>query len=562
MLCGKESIDWDFVVGVDVACEKPMVCPICLEPAVVCPKITRCGHVLCWTCILRLFSSDYFKQQSKGNPWRKCPLCSDPIMREELRPVRFQQIEPIASEGNRRPVWTFVHVVRNRKTNRITCPLVHVATAEPHIGHTPFERFVICFEPLIFWKREFIALFCQRRLCLEFKHNPEMDIFEVCEELSQRLENYKPGLVAELELEADQLIARLTEERPYHAEYEILSDIAHQTPEPWRLQDWKALVQNVSEQVLEEADAMYGLSDASPSPGGTTLSEGTIQELLTSSEDFHVYQSWDGQLKFLVPSLLRLLIHSAGGDFSRLPVCLPECKLLSCAHHIVDYALKTKYPFLNHLPNGLSIEIYDSAPIHLLSPITISVYDAYLSNTFKTFKQSERRKIRQDKKYEQHVRDTEERRKALELERTQSISPNAYQVNTAAGLNDSNQFPSLVQTNLLPEQPATVPSLPTHALPSPKTPKQSFRDRVCLGELDLHLYPDIDGRKIRDDPVEDPGRDDPLPGNWRTGGPLIHRSKNRITDLSRTASKPKAKPPKPAWSNVLRKTFNDEFPSL
>ena len=54
-------------------------CPICLYPPKAA-KITRCGHVFCWPCILHYLSlSDH--------AWRKCPICYEAIHRPDLKSV-------------------------------------------------------------------------------------------------------------------------------------------------------------------------------------------------------------------------------------------------------------------------------------------------------------------------------------------------------------------------------------------------------------------------------------------------------------------------------------------
>merc|ERR1712141_837815 len=54
-------------------------CPICLYPPTAA-KITKCGHVYCWTCMLHYLSLSDEK-------WRKCPICFESIRREELKSV-------------------------------------------------------------------------------------------------------------------------------------------------------------------------------------------------------------------------------------------------------------------------------------------------------------------------------------------------------------------------------------------------------------------------------------------------------------------------------------------
>lgn len=73
-------IDWSNVEQVRLHSMQPLKCPICLsEPQAA--KITRCGHVYCWSCLLH-----YLALSDK--PWRKCPVCSESIYKDDIRSVR------------------------------------------------------------------------------------------------------------------------------------------------------------------------------------------------------------------------------------------------------------------------------------------------------------------------------------------------------------------------------------------------------------------------------------------------------------------------------------------
>lgn len=60
-----------------VPCYEPVTCPICLDYPVA-GKITRCGHIYCWPCILRYLSLT-------DKPWMKCPICFEAVHRENLK---------------------------------------------------------------------------------------------------------------------------------------------------------------------------------------------------------------------------------------------------------------------------------------------------------------------------------------------------------------------------------------------------------------------------------------------------------------------------------------------
>ncbi|EMD41869.1 hypothetical protein CERSUDRAFT_110428 [Gelatoporia subvermispora B] len=57
-------------------------CPICLSPPTA-PRMTRCGHVFCYPCILHyLNTSDSLK-------WVRCPICFDSVNEKQLKSVKW-----------------------------------------------------------------------------------------------------------------------------------------------------------------------------------------------------------------------------------------------------------------------------------------------------------------------------------------------------------------------------------------------------------------------------------------------------------------------------------------
>jgi hypothetical protein len=73
-------VDWDLIEQVVLKTTAAVPsCPICLYPPKAA-KITRCGHVFCWPCILHYLAlSDH--------SWRKCPICYEAIHRQDLKSV-------------------------------------------------------------------------------------------------------------------------------------------------------------------------------------------------------------------------------------------------------------------------------------------------------------------------------------------------------------------------------------------------------------------------------------------------------------------------------------------
>lgn len=84
-------VPWDRVERVRVWNEVPSSCPICLYPPFV-PKITRCGHIYCWPCILH-----YLALGDGGS--QKCPICHEMVHGKELRSVEEYHDETAVAGG-------------------------------------------------------------------------------------------------------------------------------------------------------------------------------------------------------------------------------------------------------------------------------------------------------------------------------------------------------------------------------------------------------------------------------------------------------------------------------
>lgn len=71
--------------------EQSYICPICLDYPLV-PKLTLCGHLFCWTCLLRYI-------EFGGKKWRSCPICFESILGSELKSVKLNPKKSQAIEN-------------------------------------------------------------------------------------------------------------------------------------------------------------------------------------------------------------------------------------------------------------------------------------------------------------------------------------------------------------------------------------------------------------------------------------------------------------------------------
>ncbi|CAF0706252.1 unnamed protein product [Brachionus calyciflorus] len=78
-------VDWSKIEEIHIETLEPISCPICLyEPT--CGKMTKCGHIYCWSCILH-----YLSLSDKA--WRKCPICYESIYKADLKSVQIKKHE-------------------------------------------------------------------------------------------------------------------------------------------------------------------------------------------------------------------------------------------------------------------------------------------------------------------------------------------------------------------------------------------------------------------------------------------------------------------------------------
>lgn len=78
-------VDWPKIEEIYIETLESISCPICLyEPT--CGKMTKCGHIYCWSCILHYLSLS-------DKTWRKCPICYESIYKQDLKSVQVKKHE-------------------------------------------------------------------------------------------------------------------------------------------------------------------------------------------------------------------------------------------------------------------------------------------------------------------------------------------------------------------------------------------------------------------------------------------------------------------------------------
>ena len=85
-------------------------CSICLGNVRI-PRMTRCHHVYCYTCVLRYMACSNDMHQ-------KCPLCSEHFMKSDLKPVRFCSFIPPVDPTDGQPQPVITTMSQYRRSNK------------------------------------------------------------------------------------------------------------------------------------------------------------------------------------------------------------------------------------------------------------------------------------------------------------------------------------------------------------------------------------------------------------------------------------------------------------
>ncbi|XP_036730650.1 RING finger protein 10 isoform X3 [Balaenoptera musculus] len=326
-------VNWDFVEQVRICSHEVPSCPICLYPPTAA-KITRCGHIFCWACILHYLSLS-------EKTWSKCPICYSSVHKKDLKSV-------VATESHQYVVGDTItmQLMKREKGVLVALPKSKWMNVEHpiHLGdeqHSQYSKLLLASKEQVLHRvvqEEKAAL--EQQLAEE-KHTPESCFIEAAiQELKTREEALSglaesrgevAGVVAALEQLV--LMAPLAKEsvfQPRKGMLEYLSAFDEETagvcplgspPRPLAL----PLVEE--EEAVSEPEP-EGLSEACEDSElaednlgeGTICTESSQQEPVTkpsithlsSSPCYYFYQAEDGQHMFLHPVNVRCLVREYG----------------------------------------------------------------------------------------------------------------------------------------------------------------------------------------------------------------------------------------------------------
>lgn len=398
-LCDPDRlVDWELIeeVQIETMDSSSLSCPICLyEP--VAAKMTKCGHVYCWSCMLHYLSLS-------DKPWRKCPICYEPIYKKDLKSVSVLAHSAEYKTGDR--VDMTLMFKHKSKLNCITLPCdiqSKFCQDETRVcsGSSSSAAHSAAYYKL-FEGGAYSA--CQKFLKLHSRS--AQYIHEAI------VEREKSELVRQAEADKDQ-------------------------PEVCFVSEALVLLEEREAQLKSE------MVDSNKSTRHSEVTEETSKEPVKSqsnhqtSDMVYFYQASDGQRIYINGLNQRCLVAEYGSNLSeRAPKQITARIVASESHFMTEENRRSRYKYLSHLPLHSEFRLVELDLGEYLSESTLDQFKDEIN---------ERRQIRERKQIrEKQSSEKAQARAAAAAAASQQYAYSDYYHNiqtTTANLSDLNEFP-------------------------------------------------------------------------------------------------------------------------
>uniref|UniRef100_A0A3B3VKN9 E3 ubiquitin-protein ligase RNF10 n=1 Tax=Poecilia latipinna TaxID=48699 RepID=A0A3B3VKN9_9TELE len=384
-------VNWDCVQQVRIYSHEMPSCPICLYPPVAA-RITRCGHIFCWPCMLH-----YLSLSDKS--WSKCPICYEAVHTADLKSV-------VAMETKQYVVGDEItmRLMRREKGALVAMPSSQwVKVEEPvRFGDASLSQYskLLLTSPSqvldlvteekgilqaqLSLEEEPEGCFIQSALCLlqvglfflmmRFKEQLRpsfllQPVLQYSSAFDDEVAEFPQDTAAELPGSPDAVLESVLEEPPES----VLEEPPEAEPEPQ----------------LEEESPANQMESARPSAA------------VVHGPYYYFYQADDCQQMFLHPINVRCLLR----EYGSLEACPDSitATVVEIVGHTVNEEIRRRHRYLAHLPLTCEFSICELA----LQPPILS------KETLDTFADDleKRRRLRQKK-----ARDEKRREKRIEME--------------------------------------------------------------------------------------------------------------------------------------------------
>jgi len=361
-------------------------CPICLEPPAAA-KITKCGHIYCWACMLR-----YLSMSDENSV--ACPICFEPIYVNDLRSVVAQSYPD--------------HIVGEDISMRLMLRVkgcVQVEPYHPFDAHRAFHQHanseltdqkdphyssqanLIIVDPIT------VVNQVARREKSELQARMDVELADLVEGANESAQDGYSGMICFFEQALEKVDRRIDK----------LIQLASDETRMLRIQH----------QNLERSDTNLNLE--------------------FSSRSYLFYQSSDGQHIYLNPFSTKVLCH----EYSALENCPTEvrARILQMDWISMNEGWRKRFKYLEHLPLSCEFRLIE---------IDFEESNIVSQETFKLFEDQIRSR---SKERMRRLREEARRDKLIQVEQNKKIY--GIQPSLEISLDNPEQFPSVLNERYL-----------------------------------------------------------------------------------------------------------------
>jgi len=493
-------VDWSLIeqVNLKVTSDDATACPICLFPPTA-GKMSECGHVFCWACILHYLALS-------DDKWRPCPICHQDVSKQGLRSVKvFSQHNFSTGEGIK------MTLMKRERNSLFAVPVSQKFMQDnPEITNMEVDK---SFVKLLTANPEQIKkeILTRERMELEKQWEEEKDQPEACfiQEALKLLDERQMETM--LRPKVKKIKSPITPE-PTMPGFQSLSISSPTSPksyvDPFAEETESVYVTEAENREVSQADTSdmeerprhtSGVSlvssDSVSSGSGeevileedvtvTDLDISTVQAEPVSGQPrqvFYFYQSSDGQPIYLHALNVQMLVK----EFGALENCPPviEAEILEKEGAVMSAQMRDRLRYLKHLPVSTNFEVAELDLSNLVSKVTLSVFKDQVDAR----KRKRNRKLRDEKRREKKIEHEEARRLGFpgSMRRVES-----EYFSKSSAENQVEQFPSMSGNEALAQDSgsasgisfANITRTKPVATPTP-TPAPASSTWACLGSV-------------------------------------------------------------------------------
>ncbi|GFR28716.1 RING finger protein 10 [Trichonephila clavata] len=384
-------VEWSLIEEIRLPCHEVPLCPICLY-APVAAKITRCGHIYCWPCVLH-----YLALTDKT--WQKCPICFEAVHKTELKSVSLQ-IQKSFAVGDE----ITLCLMKREKGSLLSIPVIEQKKLGNSLCSVNEVDSVTRYQKLLLASPKEVQIILNReRLELNRAYENEKDTPEACfiesaiKLLDEREHNLNQTLDSEINKE-------LIEKKMNATSRKHLTSISSDSNDESSNLD-------INESSLKSANF-----------GSLSCVQGASNDSNNKGVCFF-YQAEDGQHIYLHNVNVRMLLKEYGSLEFAPPIL--TAKIVEIERVTMVEILRKRMRCLQHLPLTCEFQLVELDFSHLVSELTVQQFESEIR----------KRKTQRIKK----ARDERRREKRIELEENKKLGkyPKA-----TFNLNNVDQFPS------------------------------------------------------------------------------------------------------------------------